>query len=190
MPRAVLRRNKPILLDGEWHFALDPDDEGIPKKWYMGHNYTNTAHWPGSIEHHIEQLKDTKENKTWQGNVVAWYERDFPLPQLVSSGAPSMLQLTFGACGYETRVWLNGIQLRTVEGEDVHFGKYTSFSYELKESTLRLFNRLTVRIADTMDADITRGKQESNVYKRGGIWYQTYTGAVRSTGLSRWSVTG
>jgi hypothetical protein len=31
-----------------------------------------------------------------------------------------------------------------------------------------------------MDADIPRGKQESHVYKRGGIWYQTYTGAVRS----------
>src|SRR5690606_26543440 len=44
-------------------------------------------------------------------------------------------------------------------------------------------NRLTVRIADTMDADIPRGKQESHVYKRGGIWYQTYTGAVRSVWL-------
>jgi hypothetical protein len=31
-----------------------------------------------------------------------------------------------------------------------------------------------------MNADIPRGKQESHVYKRGGIWYQTYTGAVRS----------
>jgi hypothetical protein len=34
-----------------------------------------------------------------------------------------------------------------------------------------------------MDADIPRGKQESHVYKRGGIWYQTYTGAVRSIWL-------
>jgi hypothetical protein len=35
----------------------------------------------------------------------------------------------------------------------------------------------------TMDADTPRGKQESFVYKRGGIWYQTYTGAVRSIWL-------
>ena len=41
-------------------------------------------------------------------------------------------------------------------------------------------NRLTVRIADSMDAEILRGKQQSHVYKRGGIWYQTCSGAVRS----------
>ena len=94
-----------------------------------------------------------------------------------------MLQLTFGACGYETRVWLNGRLLRTIEGEDVHYGEYTSFSYELNEENLHPVNRLTVRIADTMDAETPRGKQESHVYKRGGIWYQTYTGAVRSVWL-------
>ena len=62
-------------------------------------------------------------------------------------------------------------------------GEYTSFSYELREESLKPVNRLTVRIADTMDAEIPRGKQESHVYKRGGIWYQTYTGAVRSIWL-------
>jgi hypothetical protein len=40
-----------------------------------------------------------------------------------------------------------------------------------------------VRIRDNMDADVARGKQESFVYKRGGIWYQTYSGAVRSIWL-------
>jgi hypothetical protein len=94
-----------------------------------------------------------------------------------------MFQITFGACGYETRVWLNGILLRTIEGEEVHYGEYTSFSYELGPEQLRPVNRLTVRIADTMDAEIPRGKQESHVYKRGGIWYQSYSGAVRSVWL-------
>jgi beta-galactosidase/beta-glucuronidase len=185
LPRAVLRNNKTVLLDGEWHFALDANDVGIREKWYLGYNYKNTAHWPGSIEDHISQLKGSKDEETWQGKVVAWYERDFPLPQIVSNGAPCMLQLTFGACGYETQVWLNGVHLRTIEGEDVHLGEYTSFSYELKAENLKLFNRLTVRIADTMDAELTRGKQESSVYKRGGIWYQTYSGAVRSIWLEQ-----
>jgi hypothetical protein len=80
-------------------------------------------------------------------------------------------------------VWLNGHQLKTIEGEEVHFGEYTSFSYELDEEILKPVNRITVRIADTMDAEIPRGKQESHVFKRGGIWYQTYTGAVRSVWL-------
>jgi len=73
--------------------------------------------------------------------------------------------------------------LSTIEGEEVHFGEYTSFSYELDEKFLRAINRVTVRIADTMDADLPRGKQESLVYKRGGIWYQTYSGGVRSVWL-------
>src|SRR5690606_25881413 len=89
----------------------------------------------------------------------------------------------FGACGYETRVWLNGIPLKTINGEEVHTGKYTSFSYELSDNLLQPENRITVRIEDSMDADIPRGKQESHVYKRGGIWYQTYSGAVRSIWL-------
>lgn len=182
LPRAVLRSNSFILLDGTWKFAVDTQDDGLNERWYLSHHYTSVADWPGSIEAHMENagIKDR-----WRDKVVAWYEREFPLPELAEeNGNPhSLLQLTFGACGYETRVWLNGIPLRTVEGEEVHMGEYTSFSYELQQTDLKTINRLTVRIADTMDADIPRGKQESHVYKRGGIWYQTYTGAVRSVWL-------
>lgn len=108
-----------------------------------------------------------------------------PIVQDDDGNSKSLLQLTFGAFGYETRVWLNGKQLRTIEGQNIHVGEYTSFSYELDAELLKPVNRLTVRIEDTMDADIPRGKQESHVYKRGGIWYQTYTGAVRSVWLEK-----
>ncbi|OLY93572.1 Glycosyl hydrolases family 2, TIM barrel domain [Cnuella takakiae] len=185
LPRAVIRPTDFMLLDGEWRFAIDPDDRGLHDGWHLGYEYTDNAHWPGSIEQHLAQAKG-QQTKSWSDTVVAWYEREFPTPRPANmdSGSPhSMLQLTFGACGYETRVWLNGIPLKTVEGEEVHYGEYTSFSFELRQEILRPVNRLTVRIADTMDADIPRGKQESHVYKRGGIWYQTYTGAVRSIWL-------
>lgn len=178
LPRAVLRSNSYQLLDGEWKFGIDTADEGLQHGWHISHDYTQTAQWPGAIENHIEKSKD--DSKSWHGNIVAWYERDFTLPTDKSDESHSIWQLTFGACGYETRVWLNGIQIKTIEGEEVHIGEYTSFSYELDQQLLRPVNRLTVRIADTMDANIPRGKQESFVYKRGGIWYQTYTGAVRS----------
>ena len=80
--------------------------------------------------------------------------------------------------------------LKTIEGEPIHYGGYTSFLYELDEADLRAENRLTVRIADSMDAEIPRRNQESHVYKRGGIWYQTYTGAVRSVWLESVGRTG
>lgn len=179
LPRAVIRPNSFVLLDGEWKFDLDVYDKGLNESWYVTHNYTDTAHWPGSVEMHMAKVKPTE---TWHEKIVVWYEREFPLPQRTDS-LNTQLQLTFGACGYETRVWLNGLPLKTIEGEEVHIGEYTSFSYELDEAMLQPNNRLTVRIGSTMDADTTRGKQESSIYKRGGIWYQTYTGAVRSIWL-------
>ena len=184
LPRAVLRPNAYVLLDGAWRFALDPHDLGLSANWHLEHAYADTAQWPGSVEEHLaarQQLAPVWPNPDL---AVVWYEREFARPeQPADECACTLLQLTFGACGYETRVWLNGHALRTIEGEDVHLGEYTSFSFELPEEYLRPVNRLTVRIADTLDAEIPRGKQESHVYKRGGIWYQTYTGATRSIWL-------
>ncbi|GAA3972993.1 glycoside hydrolase family 2 TIM barrel-domain containing protein [Hymenobacter antarcticus] len=183
LPRAVLRPNSYLLLDGSWHFAHDVDDQGLIHNWAQGHRYEHLAQWPGSVETHLREARGQQEGSTWQDKVVVWYEREFDRPTMDVPAARSMLQLTFGACGHETRVWLNGQLLKTIEGEEVHYGEYTSFTYELDAAALLPVNRLTVRIADTMDADLPRGKQESHVYKRGGIWYQTYTGAVRSVWL-------
>ena len=183
LPRAVLRLNSYMLLDGTWRLAHDADDAGLRGDWAKGHRYEHSAEWPGSVETHLAQARGHQDGATWHDRVVVWYEREFQLPELAEPQVRSMLQLTFGACGHETRVWLNGQPLKTIEGEEVHYGEYTSFTYELAEDNLHLVNRLTVRIADTMDAELPRGKQESYVYKRGGIWYQTYTGAVRSVWL-------
>lgn len=183
LPRAVIRPNSFTLLDGEWKFALDRDDRGLQENWHLNHQFEDTAHWPGSVEQ--QMAKGDAAEKFWDNKVVVWYEREFERP-VQSNGPgmpPSIIQLTFGACGYETRVWLNGLPLQTIEEELVHVGEYTSFSYELEDDMLQPVNRLTVRIEDTKNADTTRGKQESSVYKRGGIWYQTYTGAVRSIWL-------
>lgn len=202
LPRAVTRRNYYELLDGVWRFELDLEDVGLREGWAIQHEFTDTATWPGSVESHMAAAKveqyvqiDEREDEAarvkapppppapWQDKVIAWYERDFSLPDPATMPPSSLVQVTFGACGYETRVWLNGHPLRTIDGQEAHYGEYTSFSYELPENLVRATNRLTVRIEDSLDAEIPRGKQESHIYKRGGIWYQTYSGATRSTWL-------
>ncbi|RYD29324.1 MAG: glycoside hydrolase family 2, partial [Verrucomicrobiaceae bacterium] len=186
LPRAVIRSNFYQLLDGKWRFAHDPEDRGLSEGWARGHAYRHTVSWPGSIEQHLAEIQEARHNQPkqqWNDSVVAWYECDFFLPSAVGGTPGTLLQLTFGACGYETRVWLNGILLRTIEGAEAHLGEYNSFSYELPAEVLHPSNRLTVRISASMDAELPRGKQESHVYKRGGIWYQTFTGAVRSVWL-------
>lgn len=181
LPRSVVRNHVFRLLDGEWRFQLDLKDVGLVEHWELGHDYQETADWPGSIESHMSVGNDAPaaSHSRWQDSVVAWYERDFEVPAEWLTPS-SEVQVTFGACGYETRVWLNGRLLWTVEGEEIHLGEYTSFSYPLPVEFLRPTNRLTVRVQDTWDPDEPRGKQESQVYKRGGIWYQTISGPVRS----------
>lgn len=187
LPRSITRPNAYLLLNGEWHFEIDLEDKGLVEKWYLAHAYSRTAIWPGSVEAHMAAAKDLQQQSApaWQDSVVAWYEREFTIPEEWSTEPDSITQISFGACGYETRVWLNGQLLKTIEGEEAHLGEYTSFSYELPPELLRPVNRLTVRIADSLDAEIPRGKQQSHVYKRGGIWYQTYTGAVRSVWIEQ-----
>jgi hypothetical protein len=70
----------------------------------------------------------------------------------VVAARESEVQITFGACGYETRVWLNGVPLRTVEREEVHVGEYTSFSFELPREHLAAVHRLMVRVALTLNS--------------------------------------
>ncbi len=183
LPRSIVRRTAFELLDGEWRFALDTENRGLNEYWFAHYDYTETAIFPGSIESHLAAAKDVKQRQDLYSDsdeAIAWYERDFSVPEDWLNAADKLTQLTFGACGYETRVWLNGIALKTVEGEEVHIGEYNSFSYELPSVLLKPINRLTIRVVDTIDADIPRGKQASRVYRQGGIWYQTISGAVRS----------
>lgn len=182
LPRAVVRPNTYVLLDGTWQISLDPEDRGLLEKWYLEHQFEHKAKWPGSVE---EFMTMKHQPEAWHDKVIIWYQREFLLPEIekYNGDSPVMLQLTFGACGYQTQVWVNGTLVRTIEDEEIHYGEYTSFTYELTEDLLKPVNRLTVRIADTKDADIPRGKQESLVYKRGGIWYHTFTGPVRSIWL-------
>lgn len=182
-PRSVVRAGSFLLLDGEWQFERDGGDRGMAEQWYLGRAYHATAHWPGSVADEVEAgASPALTGPAGRDPVVLWYERTFAVPgEWERTGHP--VQLTFGACGYETRVWLNGIALKTIEGEDPHLGEYTSFSYELPEEHLSPVNRVTVRVADSLDPDRPRGKQESHVYKRGGIWYQAISGPVRSVWL-------
>jgi beta-galactosidase/beta-glucuronidase len=181
LPRSVLRRTAFELLDGNWRFALDAENKGLTEKWFENYHFTSTAMFPGSIESQLAAAQDRQENSLYSASdeIVAWYERDFSIPDEWNK-SNKITQLTFGACGYETCVWLNGVLLKTIEGEAVHLGEYTSFSYELPPELLQAVNRLTIRVADSLNADIPRGKQASRVYKQGGIWYQTVSGAVRS----------
>src|SRR4051812_29601492 len=119
LPRAVIRPNSYVLLDGEWNFEVDVEDRGLNEEWFKLHEYHDKATWPGSVEDHMSQARGDQGPFVWNDKIVVWYEREFPLPERIEQGGVprTLLQLTFGACGYETRVWVNGFPLHTIEGE-------------------------------------------------------------------------
>src|SRR5688572_13460276 len=78
LPRSVVRSNKFELLDGEWRFDLDLENRGLANRWYLGRDYTGTAHWPGTIEAQMAAGHAVQEeHAAASGDVVAWYEREF-----------------------------------------------------------------------------------------------------------------
>src|SRR4051812_28417852 len=132
LPRSVRRSAPYAMLDGEWRFALDLEERGLGEMWYLGYDYAQTAPFPKAVELHLTNAKDAHRlAAARQNKIIAWYEREFTIPETWKEFAGSLIQVTFGACGYETRVWLNGHPLKTIEGEEIHLGEYNSFSYEL-----------------------------------------------------------
>src|SRR5690606_40185198 len=77
LPRAVIRQNSFILLDGDWKFAHDEANVGLRERWYLGHAYSERANWPGSVETHLQA--DQNNGRRWHNQVIAWYEREFPI---------------------------------------------------------------------------------------------------------------
>src|SRR4051794_18025863 len=80
LPRSVVRRNATIVLDGSWWFDLDPSDQGLTEQWYLGHRFPDIAQWPSSIEEHLATAKHQQLASPDSDQVIAWYEREFALP--------------------------------------------------------------------------------------------------------------
>src|SRR5215210_3220757 len=84
LPRSIVRRTAFELLDGEWRFTLDTENRGLNDYWFARHNYTETASFPGSFESHLAAAKDDKQTHSLYSNsdeAIAWYERDFSIPE-------------------------------------------------------------------------------------------------------------
>ena len=94
LPRTVLRSNKYLLLDGEWNFALDKNDEGLIQGWHLHHKFIHKASWPGSVEEHLLKAH-SREGASWHDKVVVWYERSFELHKTPTELSHLMYQLTF-----------------------------------------------------------------------------------------------
>ena len=96
LPRSIVRSHAYELLDGVWQFDLDLENRGLAEQWYLAHVLSRTAIWPGSIESQMAEGKQAQQQTPpWQDTVIAWYERDFSIPDQWCTAPECSIQVTF-----------------------------------------------------------------------------------------------
>jgi beta-galactosidase/beta-glucuronidase len=167
-PRPDMARQGFQSLEGEWDFEYDGEDVGINAGWFSNPDFSRKIVVPFCVESEASGIEDLDPPP------VVWYAKRFvdELPE-----TPGRTLLHFGAVDNQATVWLNGRYL----GE--HNGGYTPFSFEV-DGILDGDNLLVVRVEDTNDLSLPRGKQ-SMTGEPFLIFYETVTGIWQSVWMER-----
>jgi beta-galactosidase/beta-glucuronidase len=171
-PRPDFYRSDWLNLNGEWQFEIDAGVSGEDRKIYeSSSNLKQKIIVPFCPESKLSGIA----NKDFMPCV--WYKREFTLP---TDWTGQRVLLHFGACDYDTRVWING----THAGD--HRGGYSSFSFDISDELKPGENTVVVRALDNTQSTLQpKGKQcpkfasEGCLYTRTtGIWQTVWLEAV------------
>ncbi len=173
-------------LNGDWHFAFDPDDRGLSEGWsepsrepfprtivvpfpWESHLAWGTQAQAGnddwfSREAWLDPGSVTRDNyREAARHTVGWYRRSFTLPE---DWHGRRVWLIIGAADWQARVWLNGQEVGAAESG------YLPIEFDLTDALGAGENTLVIRVEDPEDhSQQPIGKQISNWYTRtSGIW--------------------
>lgn len=141
-------KRKTTSLNGDWEFAIDPDNVGKDEKWYekfpKDHYCLNI---PGCWNLQILDLFDYKG--------IGWYKKDFYCEECI-------LQLEFGAVSGECEVYLDGEFLCN------HFGGWTAFSGERRVKSGK--HTLILRVLPVSEETCSIPLKTADWYHYGGIF--------------------
>ncbi len=167
-PRPQLVREEWINLNGEWQFEIDHGNSGKKRGLLQKENLSGSIIVPFCPESKLS----TVEYKDFMAAV--WYKRSFTVPK---EWLDNKVLLHFGACDYETEVWVNGTSVGT------HKGGYSSFSFDITRFLLDGENVVTVYAQDDVRSGLQpRGKQ-SNEFESHGCVYTRTTGIWQTVWL-------
>ena len=149
-PRPQMRRDSYISLCGEWELS-------VKKK--NGEEKLGKIVVPFPPESRLSGIdRELKKSEKYV------YKRNFALPEGFDIGR---VLLNFGAVDQKAEVYVNG----TYAGG--HVGGYLPFSLDIGALLREGENTLSVEVEDTLDTELTYGKQ---CKKRGGMWYTPISG--------------
>ena len=165
-PRPQLCRAQWYSLNGSWEFALDPQG-----KWRRPDEceWEREIRVPFSPETKASGVADTGFYR------ACWYRRTI---EVAPPQHGARLLLHFGACDYETTVWVNGGRV------GFHRGGYTPFTFDLTDVVPESGHCEIVVRAEDDPADLgkPRGKQDWQLEPH-SIWYPRTTGIWQTVWL-------
>ncbi len=151
------------LLNGEWAFVFDENDEGLDKNYqnsFPAEHLTIQVPYPYQAPASGINLPDKQCD-------VVWYEREFDVDDVNQNHV-----VTFNSVDYHSMVFVNG--MLALE----HIGGYDVFQLDVTPYVHKGKNKLTLRIVDEMDIDQIRGKQRWR-QKSFTCFYTETSGIVR-----------
>ncbi|MBR2951159.1 MAG: glycoside hydrolase family 2 [Lachnospiraceae bacterium] len=158
-PRPQFVRRNWENLNGLWDFAFDDSNKGEQEKWYNNFSGSLKIQVPFTYESALSGIHDN----TPHNNI--WYHRIFHV-----NGA--LLQennyiLHFEGCDFHTKLWING------EYAGCHSGGYARFSFDVTNLLKDGENHVTVKVEDSFDLQMPRGKQRWKDENYGVFYVQT-----------------
>lgn len=166
-PRPQLVRPDWLNLNGLWDYAIVAREQAAtPSQW------DGKILVPFPVESSLSGVK-----KFVSPDQALWYRRTFTLPT-AAAWKDRGVQLNFGAVDWETRVWINGVDV----GQ--HRGGFDPFAFPITRALAEAKgteHEIVVRVWDGTDSGTqARGKQ---VRKPGGIFYTPTTGIWQTVWL-------
>ena len=168
-PKPQFKRENWLNLNGEWQFEIDYSNSGLSKGYA-----DKDAYYSGKIN--VPFCPESKlsgiENVDFMNAV--WYKRDF---SVTKEQLEEDVIIHFGACDYETTVFINGQMVGS------HKGGYVSFSFDITAFLNLGDNIVTVyAVDDTTDRRVPAGKQ-SKKYNSYECFYTRTTGIWQTVWL-------
>jgi beta-glucuronidase len=158
-----------ILLDDNWLFRADPNDEGLAAGWAA---QTDTAGWTGVAIPNAWNAGDDSDASMAGG--VGWYRRDLHVP---SKPAGATWIVRFESVNYRATVFLNGVQIAQHEAASI------PFEVPL-EKLQRGVNHLVVRVDSRRDRTSLPPGPSGGWWNYGGILREVYLRPVDQLDIS------
>lgn len=166
-PRPQFVRERWMNLNGGWQFEIDHGDSGA-ERGLRTRELSGTITVPFCPESKLSGIEHV------DFMLAVWYRKTMTIP---AEWAQDRVLLHFGACDYDTTVWVNDVEVVR------HRGGFTSFSADLS-GVAKAGEPITivVRARDDWRGPKPRGKQ-SGGYANGGCHYHRTTGIWQTVWL-------